>query len=294
MKKLFTIIFLFLYSVKYSQNKELIIIDSISNKPIPFVTIQYLNKNLGTYGNENGIFNINPKEIDSLKLTHISYSEKTVSIKELNDTIFLIPVSIVLKEVLLDNGKKIVKVIDFPRKNGSFGSFPMTSKSEIVTFLIPDKTIQNKEIKEITFKFEKKYNNEFENNIETATRINIYDSKNKKINKKIYESEVFKINPFKNEKLNIVLSDNITFDINGIFIGIEIIGDVDINGNFTNKQSILRPVLTENNSKYYKAVTFLRFSYFENQRLISLNEIYKEHVSDKIKRNLSISFIVYE
>jgi hypothetical protein len=276
-----------------SQNKEVLVIDSVTAKPISFVTIHFLNTIDGTYTNENGIFNVIPNSYDSIKLHHLTYIEKILNLSDVRDTIKLSPDAVILKEVLLNNGKTLTKFIDFPRKKGSFGSLPVSDNSELLSYLVPNETIENSKIVEIGIKFEKKIRNEYGNNIRTAFRMNIYSSMNKQIDKKIYESPVFTIGTYEKEKMNITLSEHITFVKSGIFIGIEIIGDINAEGSFTKEKSLLRPVLTDNKIKDYQAETFLR--YFDNkEKLMPLNDIFRDHVDDKIKRNLSISFLLIE
>jgi hypothetical protein len=275
------------------QSKEVIVIDSVTSKPISFVTIQFLNTIDGTYTNENGIFNVILNSYDSIKLHHLTYSEKILNMNNIGDTIKLSPDALILKEVILNNGKTVTKFIDFPRKKGSFGSLPVSDNSEILTYLVPNESIVNTKIVEIGIKFEKKVRDEYKKNIRTAYRMNIYSSKNKEIDKKIYESPVFTISTYQKEKMNIGISDDIAFIESGIFIGIEIIGDINAEGSFTKEKSLLRPVLTDNKIKDYQAETFLR--YFDNkEKLMPLNDIFRDHVDDKIKRNLSISFLLIE
>lgn len=88
------------------------IYDSTSKMPISAVSIQY-NKNNGVITNEDGYFELPIiQNIDSLKISHISYKQKTIIFKNLvkGDTIFLEASSINLKEVIISslNPKKIV------------------------------------------------------------------------------------------------------------------------------------------------------------------------------------------
>lgn len=293
MKSFYLIVFVFSVFQMNSQTKEVLVIDSVTAKPIAFVTVHFLNTNYGTHTNENGIFDIMPNSYDSIKLHHLTYSEKILNMRDIGDTIKLSPDAVILKEVILSNGKTVTKFIDFPRKKGSFGSLPVSDNSEILTYLVPNESIVNTKIVEIGIKFEKKVRDEYEKNIRTAYRMNIYSSKNKEIDKKIYESPVFTISTYQKEKMNIGISDDIAFIESGIFIGIEIIGDINSEGIFTKEKSLLRPVLTDNKIKDYQAETFLR--YFDNkEKLMPLNDIFRDHVDDKIKRNLSISFLLIE
>ena len=113
MKIYILLIFVFAFSKTQSQN--IIVVDSTNHQPIPFVNV-YFSKNNGTFTNENGVFNLNNRKQDTIKFSHISYNEYEIIASNIRDTIILSPNSIILKEVLVSNGKKISKYIDFQKK----------------------------------------------------------------------------------------------------------------------------------------------------------------------------------
>lgn len=288
---LFLLLLLVFNNVK-SQN--IVVIDSTSRKPIPFVNIQF-SKNSGTYTNENGIFEINKNIKDTLRFSHISYNPYIIKASEIKDTIILSPNAILLKEVRITNGKKITKYLDFPKKNSSFSSFPVISKSEIVTLIIPNIENINSIISKLDFKFEKKKLEEYKNNLKTAFRINIYSSKNEKIKNKIYSSDVFIIDATKKEKIELNIdNENIELSKNGLFIGIEVIGDIDQGGNITKEKSSIRPILTDNTINDYSAKTYLKYTFDNKLNLSPINEIFEKNTKSKINRNLSFGMTIYK
>lgn len=285
MKIYILLIFVFAFSKTQSQN--IIVVDSTNHQPIPFVNV-YFSKNNGTFTNENGVFNLNNRKQDTIKFSHISYNEYEIIASNIRDTIILSPNSIILKEVLVSNGKKISKYIDFPKKNSSYSSFPVNSKSEIITLVIPNSNNINSFISKLDFKFEKKKGNDNALNIKTALRVNIYSSKNKKIKSKIYSSEVFVIDATKKDKIEVDLSENyVEMEKNGLFIGIEVIGDIDNNGNILNEKTLIRPILTSNTIEDYYSETFLKYSFDKKLILNPINDILKKSSGEDINRTLS-------
>ncbi len=283
---------LFLLFLNNMQSQSIIVIDSLNHKPIPFVNIQF-NKNNGTYTNENGVFEVNRNTKDTLRLSHISYTDYEVKASDVKDTIILSPNAILLTEVKITNGKKTIKYVDFPRKNSSFGSFPVISKSEIITLITPNIENAYSTITKLDFKFEKKKYEENNNNIKTAFRVNIYDSKKEKIKNKIYSSEVFIIDATKKEKIEIDLNNEyIELSNNGLFIGIEVIGDIDQNGNITKEKSSIRPILTDNTINDYSAKTFLKYTFDKKLNLNPINDIFEKNLNSKINRNLSFGMTI--
>jgi len=104
-----TIIFIlcvFFTSIQYGQSLSSVIIDSVSKKPVPYVTVQLNNKGMIT--NEEGRFkfllNENIAETDSLFISCIGYASIGKPIIEFTDSlIYLKPKAIELKEVIVSN-----------------------------------------------------------------------------------------------------------------------------------------------------------------------------------------------
>ncbi|TRX21336.1 carboxypeptidase-like regulatory domain-containing protein [Flavobacterium franklandianum] len=284
---------LFLAFFFNAQSQNILVLDSLNHKPIPFVNIILNNNNNGTYTNESGYFEVNKKLKDTLFFSHISYNSIQVKASEIKDTIILSPNAILLKEVKISNGKQQTKFIDFPKKNSSYGSWPVTSMSEIVTLIIPNLQNEDSKIKKLEFNFVKRKLDEFKSNLRTAFRINIYSSKKGEIDSKIYSSDACIINAYNKEKIEIDLgNENIELNKKGIFIGIEVIGDIDENGNLSKEMASIRPVLSDNSINDYTATTFLKYIFDKKQKLKPLNEIFSEKIFSKISRNLSFGMTI--
>jgi hypothetical protein len=285
MKKNIFILFILLSFNLYSQ--KIIVVDSVNKKPLSFATIQF-NKGSGTYTDENGYFELNRKISDTLKLSQMSYADLVLITSEITDTIFMSPNAIIIKEIIVTNGKQVTKHIDIPKKKASFGSFPLFSKSEIISLVMPSSENSNLKIQKINFNFSKSIYNQQNDNIRTAFRVNIYDVKNKKIKDKIFSSETYIINTNQKDKIEIDLTNElISFLPNGIFIGIEAIGDINKDGSIKNNESSIRPNISENTIKDYSAITYIRYVFNKKESIKPLNEFIEKNSNKKINRNLS-------
>lgn len=286
-------IYIFLLAVFFkTHSQNVLVLDSINKKPVPFVNI-FIGNNKGTYTNEYGYFNVDRKLKDTLLLSHIAYNNLHIKVSEIKDTIILSPNAIILKEVIINKGKQQSKFIDFPKRNSSYGSWPITSMSEIVTLITPNKKNENSKIQKLEFNFLKKKFNEFGKNLKTALRINMYSSKNNEIEDTIYSSNVFIITSYLKEKIELDLSnEEVEFNRKGIFIGIEVIGEIDSNGNLSKEKSSIRPALSSNSIEDYKATTFLKYTFDKKLKLKPINEIFLEKLNVIIDRNLSFGMTI--
>jgi hypothetical protein len=286
-------IYIFLLAVFFkTHSQNVLVLDSINKKPVPFVNI-FIGNNKGTYTNEYGYFNVDRKLKDTLLLSHIAYNNLHIKVSEIKDTIILSPNAIILKEVIINKGKQQSKFIDFPKRNSSYGSWPITSMSEIVTLITPNKKNENSKIQKLEFNFLKKKFNEFGKNLKTALRINMYSSKNNEIEDTIYSSNVFVITSYLKEKIELDLSnEEVKFNRKGIFIGIEVIGEIDSNGNLSKEKSSIRPALSSNSIEDYKATTFLKYTFDKKLKLKPINEIFLEKLNVIIDRNLSFGMTI--
>ena len=80
--------------------QTVIVKDSITNEPIPFVSV-YFGNDTGGYTDEKGMIAI-PNEAAQMRLSHICYETKSISkITADSQTIFLAPISINLDEVAI-------------------------------------------------------------------------------------------------------------------------------------------------------------------------------------------------
>ena len=102
------LLLILLSEVTIGMAQTVIVKDSITNEPIPFVSV-YFGNDTGGYTDEKGMIAI-PNEAAQIRLSHICYETKSISkITADLQTIFLVPISINLDEVAISarNPKRI-------------------------------------------------------------------------------------------------------------------------------------------------------------------------------------------
>ncbi|GAA4293717.1 hypothetical protein GCM10023163_11140 [Aestuariibaculum suncheonense] len=93
------------FSVSAQETLKATILDSLSQKPVPFATISTSN-NFGVISNENGEFqiNLNNKNDISLTIQCLGYENKSISASKFKDSLIILrPKSIELDEILVSN-----------------------------------------------------------------------------------------------------------------------------------------------------------------------------------------------
>lgn len=128
MKKYILTYCIFFAHLTYAQNY---IYDADTNSPMEAVSI-YISDGFGVITNEDGYFELPSQEtIDSLYISHLSYTSKTISFQDLKakDTIFLNPAPIHLDEIVLrqlnpkDTVLKAINSIDYNYSNTPYNTF---------------------------------------------------------------------------------------------------------------------------------------------------------------------------
>ena len=104
----FLLLLTIMLAVTFANAQTVIVKDSITNEPIPFVSV-YFGNDTGGYTDEKGMIAI-PNEAAQMRLSHICYETKSIfKITADSQTIFLAPISINLDEV--DVSAKAPKLI---------------------------------------------------------------------------------------------------------------------------------------------------------------------------------------
>ena len=115
MKKhfLFTLFTVFNIYFSYSQNTKIVILDSISNLPIKYANVNFLN-GFGVFSNENGSIMISDLTVNSIEISHVSYESKKIDLKKINNSIVLLkPKIIKLDEIIIKKEKlKLLNTIN--------------------------------------------------------------------------------------------------------------------------------------------------------------------------------------
>lgn len=94
-------IYILLFFSSFIHAQQIVIIDSITNQPIPHVTI-YDGKT-GVIANGSGAFYWGKSNFDNLTLSCLGYKSKVIADTELNDTLFMLPKVVELLPVMVSN-----------------------------------------------------------------------------------------------------------------------------------------------------------------------------------------------
>ncbi|WP_299667696.1 carboxypeptidase-like regulatory domain-containing protein [uncultured Polaribacter sp.] len=281
-----------------NSNKRYIIIDSNTNEPIPYVAIKFLKTNKGVYSNEKGEF-INDEKKDSIQISHLNYSARKIKLSEQSsEIIYLNPKLNVLDEIRIEKNKHKEKTIGFVKKKKNLSWF-IKPKTELTTLIKYSKKINNSEIKKIVLPIGKKtlvknkklsFNNIF--------RVNLYSNINNKPGVSLLKKPVIiSINQDSKDIIEInVEKFGVNFPVEGVFVAVEMIGKLDINGNVLNETKNILPafMFTDKKRKNIISSSFIK-TVFGNNKWIKIDEYYK-NVPDISKYNMAVSLelLVYE
>ncbi len=117
--KIFTLIF-FIFSLSLSAQIKGVVTDSLSGKPIPYVTITLENENIGTTSEENGTFilNFEPKN-QAVLFSGIGFESKKIPIEQIRN-VQLKSILYPLNEVVVTNLKRTLEIEVGNSKNRFF------------------------------------------------------------------------------------------------------------------------------------------------------------------------------
>lgn len=282
----------------YSQTCE--VRDFLTKESLPFATIILDNEN-GVYTNENGMFQLDNK-YKSIRISYVGYEDYNAEIKDLKDTIFLKPISYNIEEVTITNNKNPPKKIGYlknsMKKCGT--SLPLSPKGEQIIVLTPtNKDIIDSYIEKVEFPLDKvKHYNKTDKlykNAPAVVRINIYTVENNLPKQQIFSSKPIKFIMSDKEIVSVDVSEEmIKIPEQGLSFGIEMIGRINENGEFVEENSYTRPLLTNQSSKDYKAVTYRTNSILKKEsEYYPMNDINQHSICKETQDyNLAIGLII--
>ena len=284
----------------FSCSQETVVVDAKTKEPLPFATIIMDNAE-GFYSNENGYINIEKEKFQSITISYLGYKNLELKNIEMKDTIFLTPETIVLKEINISKNNNPLQRIGFLKRGKQMASFPLQPKKEMIIYLFPKPEYANSYIEQIEFPLNRvKYYNEKDKlykNTPAVVRINIYTIENNLPKEKIFSSKPLKFIMSEREKITLDISDEIIqLSEKGLCFGLEMIGRINESGEFIEENSSTRPILTDEQSKEYEAVTYLTDLKKENG-FYPLNDVNKKLAKD-IKNyksqdyNLAIGLVI--
>lgn len=242
MKKLFLLCAFFIFNLhfSFSQNKRVTIVDSLSNRPVKFANVNFLN-GFGVFSNENGKINVSDINVTAIEISHISYESKKVDFGKTNDSIiFLTPKIIKLNEIFIE--KRSLKfdktIITKPKKHSNYNEMYFTSIGFTLAFKI--NSIENKInfLRSIELPLFKKSNDETEKlhtkklyPYKTLIKIEILESIDDKPGENLYEYTKYEIinSELINDSFTSIFEKKIRIPENGLYVAVTFIGTVDAN-----------------------------------------------------------------
>ena len=289
MKKIILLLILVVNLQIWAQ-KKVYVLDSLTKEILPFAQIKIGEK--GRYTNAKGFFVYSNDSAKTANVYFLGYKNKPFNLSQ-TDTVFLQPSPISLAPVLIGPSSNSIK-IDFLHINKRFfGSFPLTKHYEILSTIVPRDSSFKGRLKQVSFKlspiiFNKK---KFKHTSHAIVRLNIYTNDNR--HKLLYQSPVYKV---RNRKKDLVIVKPMEIPIfltkQGLVFGIEYLGHLDKDGNFMPINKLLvRPVLTDAESKFYKQNTMLRDVFSHKVFIKTFKNYFKDLENHRFSRNLALSFI---
>lgn len=102
--------------------KQYVVAERVTGKAIPFTNIWVKGKRVGTSSNLNGAFSLNIDPTDSLRLSAIGYQTTTLAATQVQDTVFLKPAIVILRELEISppDKEKIQQLGSFKKSEINF------------------------------------------------------------------------------------------------------------------------------------------------------------------------------
>ena len=268
--KTFYLITSFLFITQTSLSQTIVILDSITNEPIPYVAIK-LTDSTGFYTNDLGVFNtgIIDDKNRFIDISSIGYETKQYKISKKDvDSIFLFPKIETLDEVKLYTGDYKTRTIGYKNKRKSMACH-IDATTELAIHIKPSQNLNRNYINTIHIPIGKsklisKGNDKWESvrpDFNSVFRLYIYDIKNGKPNENLLQNPLLiKCNQESNNTIDVNIShEKIELTENGIFIVIEMIGEVDEAGNvIDNRDPLPSFKYTNKKTKDFESKSFYK------------------------------------
>jgi len=291
MKKIISLVLFFWCQLSFCQSH--IIVDSITKEPIPFVAIKYVKSQSGFYSTEKGFFKLENEKYDSLQISCMGYKTIFKSSNSLNDSIFLVPESTKLKEVILNELEEKKEKIYLKRKKIRFYINP---RLQIGLLIKPQKRHVGKYIDNIIIPINKKLagKTKGDKSFKSVFKVNIYTNELGLPKYTMLEKplDIFVTNSSKN-LISIDLSDNlIDFPKEGIFICIEMIGEINDEGKVIETKNP-RPsfVFTDKQIKEFTSKSYFKTKFNDVWQLMSMETF---HLEKEIFLAIGLTLSSYE
>jgi len=242
MKKqfLFNLIAVFAVYLSFSQNTKIVILDSISNLPIKYANVNFLN-GFGVFSSENGSIMISDLNVNSIEISHVSYESKKIDLKKINNSIVLLkPKIIKLDEIIIKKEKlKLLKKINSkPKIHNNYKEMYFSAIGLKLAFKINSSDNKINMLKSIEIPLFKKTNDATKNSdpdkqypYKTLIKIEILESINDKPGENLYDYNKYEIinSELLNDSFISKFEKSIKIPENGLFVVVTFIGKVNEN-----------------------------------------------------------------
>ncbi|TAH18987.1 MAG: hypothetical protein EAZ08_10020 [Cytophagales bacterium] len=224
--------FCIIFNISAQQTTLIGRIANESNVSLPYVSVFLLNKvNNGTFTDKDGVFKLNVYPEDTLCISHIGYTSVKISVNDIGKTLLLKPNVLYLKETTI----RSKKLKSFSKKIGlnSEKVSGMFCGMDKYAMFVKNPLYREGSIKSMYCKVYHAKDSKFKNlNIQLRVRIYSKNKINPYPNKDILQENIPIIIKYNQNNLAIDLSKyNIPFLKEGVFIGLDIIGYIDKEGN---------------------------------------------------------------
>lgn len=268
-------LFLFLYFSALSA-QEVVIVNSTTKEEIPYVAIQYT-KNIGVYTNNRGRFHLLKSKSEHIKIYHIGYNDTIIKCSLVRDTIFFKKKIEMLDEIKIFSGKSKEKLIGYHKKRVSL-FWSLKEKTELATLIKYKNNNKRTIIKKIFIPIDKMHLHskkgkviESYPNFSSIFRFHIYSNENGKPSSRLLEKPILiKCNQDTPDILEIDVSkDIINLPKEGVFVGIEMIGMLDVKGEIllSEKNEMILPTFkfTDKKKNNISSTTYIKTTFNGNK-----------------------------
>lgn len=284
--KLFNLLFIFSSTLSYSQ-KTVTVLDSTSKKPIPYVNVKMLHSKKGTYSNEEGVFDIknNFNKNDTLLISCLGFNSILKKINNLKDTVFLSSTTEYLDEIVIKKEKPILKEIGFKKRKISFFTGNHLQLGLLIT---PNKNDIGSYIRNIIIPFKKKIigkkAHKNRKKFYSLIKVQLFSVKENSPDIPLTSQPIIINYSYKSKKtINLdILNKYIELKKEGVFISLEIIGEIDESRNVINELNP-RPGFICTDKKtldfkkhdtFYKLKSENKWKKFDKEKFRLENDIY--------------------
>ncbi|WP_405399153.1 carboxypeptidase-like regulatory domain-containing protein [Maribacter sp. Asnod2-G09] len=232
--------FFVFFTAKLCVAQNYTIIDSQSKELIPFAAIEILDKNEGFFTNEEGNFFLDTTESGKIKISCLGYNNLITENKLMTDTIFLTPKLESLSEVVVYSSKKETKTIGGKSKNMAWY---LGQHDQLGLFLKPQGDSKQSFIEEILIPIGKSpaTTESKQKQFESVFRLHLFSNENNQPNIPLLKTPIIvHCNEKSNKLLRVDISNkNIQFANEGLFICLEMIGEIDNDGQVIEKKNFV-------------------------------------------------------